>query len=250
MLSVCWSKQGLLVPGVQLAWCKSEWEADEIKFWWYFGERTPLTITCVIEWYSHPSSFVLAVWIYRSEVLILKVTDAQCTVLHTIPVFTKIRQCQHFQPGHANYGPSYFLSVAWPMLCETPFSSCWGHELSVCLWRKFVSQISQTRLQSYLWHPAALVFFSLFFTILNPCEIMQSNTMGMSFTRTKWAACPCCAVSCKAFPSWKNRIISNLHCIFRPVDGFESGPQDRPLVSTCINSNEKQCAFVFHVFED
>ena len=44
----------------------------------------------------------------RSEVLILKVTDAQCTVLHTIPVSTKIRQCQHFQPGHANYGPLIF----------------------------------------------------------------------------------------------------------------------------------------------
>ena len=28
MLNVFWSKQGLLIPGVQLAWCKSEWDAD------------------------------------------------------------------------------------------------------------------------------------------------------------------------------------------------------------------------------
>ena len=73
-----------------------------------------VTTTFVMELYSHPSSFALEVCIYRSEVLKGKVTDAQCTALHTIPVSTKIRQCQHFQPGHANYGPSYFLSVAGP----------------------------------------------------------------------------------------------------------------------------------------
>ena len=82
-----------------------------------------------------------------------------------------------------------------------------------------------------------LVFFTLFFTILNPCEFMQSNTVGMSFKRTKWVACQRCAVSCKAFPSWKSRIISNLHCIFRLVDGFESGPQDRLLESTFLQIN-------------